>query len=111
MSLPILFYGSYRPGSGTGASCIFPLLGVRACHWRFVASEIDPVSITSAQRNVNANNLQDRICIVKSNAEQILIGVLPEDQRLIVSFCTALTCPDFSFKQFRILCVQSSILF
>jgi 23S rRNA (adenine1618-N6)-methyltransferase len=29
---------------GTGANCIYPLIGVREYGWRFVASEVDPVA-------------------------------------------------------------------
>lgn len=40
---------------GTGASCIYPLLGQREYLWNFVASDIDPVSIRSSQRIVDSN--------------------------------------------------------
>lgn len=47
--------------SGTGASCIFPLLGVRSYGWTFVATEIDPESVESAANNVNSNQLQQMV--------------------------------------------------
>jgi 23S rRNA (adenine1618-N6)-methyltransferase len=47
---------------GTGASAIYPLLGAREYGWRFVATEIDPVALESAQRNVAVTpDLAERI--------------------------------------------------
>lgn len=34
---------------GTGASCVYPLLGAAALGWRFLASDIDPGSVATAQ--------------------------------------------------------------
>ena len=47
---------------GTGASCIFPLLG-SAMHadWGFLATDVDAASIECAHRNVSRNGLQRRI--------------------------------------------------
>jgi 23S rRNA A1618 N6-methylase RlmF len=46
---------------GTGASCIYPLLGVAELGWRFIATEVDPESARSARENVALNAWQDRI--------------------------------------------------
>ncbi|CAN0142790.1 unnamed protein product, partial [Hapterophycus canaliculatus] len=43
---------------GTGASCIYPLLGAKVAGWSFLATEIDPVSAEWADKNVRANCLQ-----------------------------------------------------
>ncbi len=53
--------------SGTGASCIYPLLS-SALHgdWRFTATDVDPESIEAAQRNVHANGLDHRITVVRA---------------------------------------------
>jgi 23S rRNA (adenine1618-N6)-methyltransferase len=40
---------------GTGANCIYPLLGAAEYGWRFVGSEIDPVALQWAQQLVAAN--------------------------------------------------------
>ncbi|CAN0255249.1 unnamed protein product [Ectocarpus sp. 13 AM-2016] len=45
---------------GTGASCIYPLLGARVAGWSFLATEIDPVSAEWAEKNVRSNDLQVR---------------------------------------------------
>jgi 23S rRNA (adenine1618-N6)-methyltransferase len=40
---------------GTGASCIYPLLGQREYQWQFIASDIDPKSIASCQAIIDNN--------------------------------------------------------
>ncbi|CAO3568482.1 unnamed protein product [Mortierella alpina] len=57
---------------GTGASCIYPLLGcTRNKNWRMVATDIDDRSIIFASENVKRNRLQARITISKSTASLI----------------------------------------
>lgn len=46
---------------GTGASCIYPLLGTALLGWRFIASETDPLSANAARENVRANAWSERI--------------------------------------------------
>ncbi|CAM9798620.1 unnamed protein product [Ectocarpus sp. 13 AM-2016] len=46
---------------GTGASCIYPLLGARVAGWSFLATEIDPVSAEWAEKNIRSNDLQEQI--------------------------------------------------
>ena len=60
---------------GTGASCIFPLLGI-ARNMSFVATEIDPESVGSAQENVVRNNLADRISVRLVTPDVCLGGVV-----------------------------------
>ncbi|KAJ4475479.1 S-adenosyl-L-methionine dependent methyltransferase [Lentinula aciculospora] len=75
---------------GTGASAIYPLL---ACtlkkSWKFVVSEIDPISLESAQQNISINELDDRIHIVQCNATSpvLLPLVLDEDKRFDFTMC------------------------
>jgi len=40
---------------GTGASCIYPLLGQRTYQWQFIASDIDDKSIASSQAIIDNN--------------------------------------------------------
>ena len=46
---------------GTGASCIYPLLGVAHLGWKFLATEADPISVNAARHNVDLNNWSERI--------------------------------------------------
>jgi hypothetical protein len=41
---------------GTGASCVFPLLGGAAFGWHWLASEVDETSLQAAMRNLEAAN-------------------------------------------------------
>ena len=46
---------------GTGASCIYPLLGAKLNGWQFLATEIDEEAIRFACENVSRNGLSDKI--------------------------------------------------
>jgi len=63
--------------SGTGASCIYPLLGAKIGGWSFLATDIDETSIGYARRNVTLNNLESSIELRKVNPDQMLLGTLP----------------------------------
>nr|XP_036579434.1 uncharacterized protein CTRU02_10680 [Colletotrichum truncatum]KAF6786981.1 hypothetical protein CTRU02_10680 [Colletotrichum truncatum] len=58
---------------GTGASCIYPLLGCTQRRWSFFATDIDDKSLSYAKRNVELNNLQNRISIVSRQPSDKLI--------------------------------------
>lgn len=47
--------------SGTGACCIYPILAVSLNPWHFLATEADEVNFTYAKKNLERNNLTDRI--------------------------------------------------
>jgi 23S rRNA (adenine1618-N6)-methyltransferase len=58
---------------GTGASCIYPLLGCRLyANWDFLATDSHAPSIEYAQANVCRNNFQDRIQVCHSQSFYIL---------------------------------------
>lgn len=46
---------------GTGASCIYPLLGCRQNGWQFLASEVDDQNIFFAEKNIQQNKMTDKI--------------------------------------------------
>ena len=51
---------------GTGASCIYPLLGTSMNkNWQFYATEIDIDSYNNASKNVAINNLNSKIKLIK----------------------------------------------
>lgn len=45
---------------GTGANCVYPLLGHAVYGWKFVGSDIDPLSLRNAQAIVKANKPFDK---------------------------------------------------
>jgi len=46
---------------GTGASCIYPLLGVAHLGWQFIATEVDATSTSWARHNVDLNQWGEHI--------------------------------------------------
>lgn len=46
---------------GTGATCIYPLLGAAEYNWTFVATDIDGESLVSAQKIIDKNDLNDSV--------------------------------------------------
>ena len=59
---------------GTGASCIFPLLGHKNFGWHWIASEIVEDSITSARNNISMNSLEEFIEVREMQKEHIFEG-------------------------------------
>lgn len=47
--------------AGTGASCIYPLLGATMNGWYFLATEVDDICFNYATKNVEQNSLSDLI--------------------------------------------------
>ncbi|KAK0746869.1 hypothetical protein B0T18DRAFT_412668 [Schizothecium vesticola] len=58
---------------GTGASCIYPLLGATQRPWCFVATDIDAKSLGYAKRNVQLNGLESRIRVLDRKPEDALV--------------------------------------
>lgn len=46
---------------GSGASCIYPLLGAKLNNWHFLATEVDDLSVSYAVDNVKSNGLENNI--------------------------------------------------
>mgnify|MGYP000013151521 CR=1 FL=1 len=74
---------------GTGASCIYPILGQREYDWHFVASDVDPVSITAAKQIISSNKSLDKKihCRLQSNSNHIFHGIISEDEFYHLTLC------------------------
>ena len=74
---------------GTGASCIYPLLGARSQGWRFVASDIDPISIKAANTNVTSNKgLAKQItCRLQHNSNHIFEDIIQPNEYYHLTMC------------------------
>ncbi|KAK2002116.1 hypothetical protein LX36DRAFT_667458 [Colletotrichum falcatum] len=77
---------------GTGASCIYPLLGCTQRPWSFFATDIDPKSLSCAKRNVELNNLQNRISVVARAPQDRLV---PLDELGVEALGFVMTNPPF----------------
>ncbi len=73
---------------GTGATCIYPLLGYSEYSWNFVASDIDSIVLKNAQIIIDKNNLTANIELrLQSNKTQILKGLIEPLDKFAVSMC------------------------
>ena len=73
---------------GTGASCIYPILGHAEYNWKFVASDIDIGSVKSAQKIIDKNKLKDSIYLRQQNdVSKIFKNVLNDTDRFSASMC------------------------
>lgn len=72
---------------GTGASCIYPLLGATMNGWYFLATEVDDICFNYATKNVEQNNLSDLIRVVKVPQKTLLMDALKEESSIIYDFC------------------------
>ena len=74
---------------GTGASCIYPILGAREYNWNFVASDIDPNSVESANKNIKANkNITNYItCRLQKNSKNIFNGIIKPNDFFHLTMC------------------------
>uniref|UniRef100_A0A665VYK6 U6 small nuclear RNA (adenine-(43)-N(6))-methyltransferase n=1 Tax=Echeneis naucrates TaxID=173247 RepID=A0A665VYK6_ECHNA len=72
---------------GTGASCIYPLLGATMNGWYFLATEVDDICFDYAKKNVEQNNLSDLIKVVKVPKKTLLMDALKAETEIIYDFC------------------------
>lgn len=74
---------------GTGASCIYPIIGVTEYGWRFIGSDIDPKSIASARNIVHSNpSLKGKVeCRLQKNSKDVFHGIISKDDKIDLSIC------------------------
>ncbi|GMF61581.1 unnamed protein product [Phytophthora fragariaefolia] len=66
---------------GTGASCIYALLGAAMNKWKFVATEMDSESCKCAKENVSRNQLEAMILIKQTHSNKLLLEPLQDEPR------------------------------
>lgn len=73
---------------GTGANCIYPLLGQHDYGWRFIASDIDAQALANARQTLRANALDKVIELrLQSDKSAFFKGVLRADERIVCTLC------------------------
>jgi 23S rRNA (adenine1618-N6)-methyltransferase len=74
---------------GTGANCIYPILGSQISNWSFVATDIDPISIKTAELIVKSNkNLSSYIkCRLQKNSQLIFDGIIKPQDKFTLTLC------------------------
>jgi 23S rRNA (adenine1618-N6)-methyltransferase len=75
--------------SGVGANCIYPIIGTREYGWSFIGTDIDRVSIESANQILELNpSLENSIELrLQQNSEEIFNGVIQDNEFIDVSIC------------------------
>ena len=73
---------------GTGATCIYPLLGNAVYGWSFVGVDIDLDSLDSAQDIIDDNDLDPQILLRQQfDEQQILTGVIEKEDAFTIAMC------------------------
>lgn len=74
---------------GTGANCIYPIIGSQTYGWNFIASDIDPLSLASAEEICQANRgLKRKIEFRRqSNERNIFKQVIKPNDRFDFTLC------------------------
>lgn len=73
---------------GTGATCIYPLLGFAEYGWKFIGTDVNTFSLKSAKHILRKNKL-DAIVALKHQKEttSILSGILTEKETINAVMC------------------------
>jgi len=73
---------------GTGANCIYPLLGNAEYNWKFVGTDIDKKSLDRAQIILKKNKLTEAIQLKhQKDSTHIFNGILSETDKFSASMC------------------------
>lgn len=74
---------------GTGANCIYPIIGCRSYGWKFVGSEIDPVAVSAANLIVDSNPLlKNKIKVLpQNNPKAIFSGIIGPNDLFDLTLC------------------------
>lgn len=82
---------------GVGANCVYPIIGTSTYGWSFIGSDIDPVSIESAQKIIDNNTLlKGKVDLrLQENTKDILYSVIDHEEKVDLIICN----PPFHASQ------------
>jgi 23S rRNA (adenine1618-N6)-methyltransferase len=73
---------------GTGATCVYPLLGNAVYGWNFIGTDIELDSLDSAQDIIDDNDLDPQILLRQQFDEQnILTGIIEKEDSFTATMC------------------------
>lgn len=74
---------------GVGANCVYPIIGIKEYDWSFIGSDVDPISIESAQKIIDSNeNLKSKIELrFQASKNDVFRNILKEDELIDVTIC------------------------
>ena len=74
---------------GTGANCIYPIIGAMEYDWSFIGSDIDSIALESAQ-NIVAKNPQLKGKVefrLQHNSKDIFNGIIQQNEQFDLTVC------------------------
>jgi 23S rRNA (adenine1618-N6)-methyltransferase len=74
---------------GTGANCIYPIIGSRSYGWKFVATDIDPVAVNVAKVIVQSNPQLEKLVELRLQKDPAAIfkGIINSTDRFELTMC------------------------
>ena len=74
---------------GTGANCIYPIIGSQSYGWKFVATDIDPISVKTARLIAESNLCLSKLVTVvqQKGRGSIFKGIIRKDDRFELTMC------------------------
>jgi len=74
---------------GSGANCIYPIIGSQSYGWQFLGTDIDPIAVDVAKVIVQSNsNLSGRIKLVlQKESDSIFKGIIKAKDRFDLTMC------------------------
>ncbi len=74
---------------GVGANCVYPIIGNKTYGWTFVGSDIDPKSVTAANKIIDSNpSLKNQIEIrFQKNKKDIFRGIISKGEYFDLTIC------------------------
>lgn len=74
-TLNLLFSSKFNL-TGTGASCIYPILAARKNGWTMLATEVNKESIKFARQNISRNSLDTNITLIENISEADTLSII-----------------------------------
>ncbi len=74
---------------GTGANCVYPIIGSQSYDWSFIASDVNPVSINISQQIIKMNrNLSGKVrCRLQPHTESIFQNIIQPNDLFDLTMC------------------------
>lgn len=74
---------------GTGATCIYPIIGITEYNWKFIGTDTNEISLENVQKIVDLNpSLKEMMeCRLQKNPKNIFKGVLKAEDKIDISIC------------------------
>lgn len=74
---------------GTGANCIYPIIGINEYNWNFIGTDIDQIAIDNAKKISEQNDcLKGKIDLrFQNNPKDFFYGILKKDELVDIVMC------------------------